>query len=261
MARLLNAHNFLRILQNTLRQLHDHAIDQTNLSDVRIDENLETVDSSSTTVEASSIHEPKKSRKRKRTESQVFEVKDDHVSNYDIERSYFSVCRVIRRLNLFVTDLHDSSQGFVIEYLKASLNGPPVQLAEILGKSLQLANFLSRNIHFSTEDHMNIVEKCISSSVGFWKTCLATADDPSDKPSNVRRKWNVIENVRSFGAPGGIFSPLFNAHTLPSRDDTRIAKFGSNNRGKQQSIRGPYYPKDIIAFSDVFFQFEKPLQF
>ena len=197
-ARLLHAHNFLRILQNTLRQLHDHATNQTNLNDIRIDENVETADSSSTTVEASSVEEPKKSRKRKRTDSQVYEVEDDLASHYEIELSYFSVCRVIKRLNTFVTDLHDNSQGFVIEYLKASLKGPPVQLAEILGKSLQLANFLSRKIHFSTEHHLRIVEKCISSSVGFWKTCLATADDPSDKPSNVRRNWNAIEDGRSF---------------------------------------------------------------
>lgn len=197
MARLLNVHNFLRILQNTLQQLYHNAINQTNVGDVCVEENVVTADSSSTTVEASPVEEPKKSRKRKRTDRKVHEMRDDLGANYEIELLYFSVCRVIERLNTLVTGLHDDSQGFVVEHLKASLKGAPEQIAEILGISLHLADIVSRKTHFSVEDHMCIVGKCISSSIGFWKTCLATADDPSDKPSNVRKKWIVIEDARS----------------------------------------------------------------
>lgn len=197
MARLLNAHNFLRILQDTLQQSYDNAINQKTLGDVCVEGNVGFADSSSATVEASPVEEPKKSRKRKRTDSNMCEMTDDFGANYEIELLYFSVCRVIERLNIFVTGLHDDSHGFVVEHLKASLKDAPERNAEILGISLHLANNSLRKIHFSTEDHMYIVDKCISSSIGFWKTCLATADDPSDKPSNVRRKWILIEDGRS----------------------------------------------------------------
>ena len=196
-ARLLNVHNFLKILQDTLQQSYNNAINQKTLIDVCVEGNLGITDSSSTTVEASPVEEPKKSRKRKRTDSKMYEMKDDFGANYEIEPLYFSVCRVIERLNIFVTGLHDDSHGFVVEHLKASLKGGPERIAEILGISLHLANISLRKIHFSNEDHRFIVAKCISSSIGFWKTCLATADDPSDKPSNVRRKWIVIEDGHS----------------------------------------------------------------
>ena len=154
---------------------------------------MDIADSSSATVEASSVEEPK-SRKRKRSGFQVYEMKDNLGSNYDIELIYFSVCRVIKRLNTLVISWHDDSQGFVVEHLKASMKGSPEQIAEILGISFYLANILSKKTHFSTEDHMCIVDRCISASIEFWKTFLATADDTSDKPSNVRRRRNVIED-------------------------------------------------------------------
>lgn len=192
-ARLLDVNKFMRILQNTLQQLHEHAISQVNLHDICTEESLAIADSSSATVEASSVEEPKKSRKRKRTSSQVHGMKDKLGSNYDVGLLYFSVCRVVKRLNTLVIGSHDDSQGFVVEHLKASLKGSPEQIAEILGTSLLLANILSRKSYFLIEDHICIVDRCISSCVGFWKTCSATADDPSDQPSNVRRKWNAIK--------------------------------------------------------------------
>lgn len=197
MARILKTHNFLGILQATLQKSYDNVIDQKTLGDVRIEGNVGIVDSSSTTVEASPVEKPKKSRKRKRTDSKVHEMKDDYGTNREAELLYLSVCRVIERINIFVNVLHDDSPEFVVENLTASLKGAPERNAEILGISIHLANILSRKSHFSAEDRMSIVAKCISSSIRFWKTCLATADDPSDKPSNVRRKWIVIEDGRS----------------------------------------------------------------
>lgn len=197
MARLLNVHNFLTILQHTLQQLREHTIDEANLEDVCIEEDVDIADSSSATVEASSVEEPKKSRKRKRTDSQVDGIKDNLESNYDIRLLYFSICRVIKRLNTLLIGLHYDSEGFMVEHLKASLKGSPEQIAEILGLSLDLANILLKKTHSQTEDHICIVYRCIYSSIEFWKTCLATADDPSDKPSNVSGRGKVTEDARS----------------------------------------------------------------
>lgn len=196
MARLLNAHKFLKILQSTLQQLYEHAINQTKLDDLCVEKMVDIAESSSTTVEASSVEEPKKPRKRKRTESQVYEIKNDLGSNYDTGLSYFSVCRVIKRLNTLVIPSHDDAEGFVTEHLKASLNGSPEHVTEILGTSLNLANILLRNSHFQANDHMRVLGTCVSSSIEFWKICLATAEDPSDKPSNVRRISNLFEDGR-----------------------------------------------------------------
>lgn len=253
MARLLNVHNFMRILHNTLQQLYDHTISQTNLDDVCIEGLEDIADSSSATVEASSVEETKKSRKRKRTDSQEHGMQDDLRSSYDIKLLYFSVCRVIKRLNMFVAGLHDDSQGFMIEHLKASLKGSPEQIAEIVGTSLHLGSILLRKTRFSIEEQMYIVDRCIPSSVGFWTLCLATANDPSDKPSNVRRKRTVIVVGAHCSALGGIFGSLSDAHSSPSRNDSRIIRFRFDKKGKKQTVGETYCPKDIVTCSSDFF--------
>lgn len=187
MARLLNVHKFTGILRNTLQQLHVQAVSQANSSDLSTEEIAVVADSSSATVEASSVEEPKKSRKRKQVGSQENSVKTKIGLSYDIGLIYFSICRVIRRLNTLVADSSEGPQGFVVEHLKATLKGPPEQIAEILGVSFLLANIVSNKLQSSIEDHMCTVDSCISSSVEFWRTCWIAADDPSDQPSNVRK--------------------------------------------------------------------------
>jgi hypothetical protein len=187
-ARLLNVHKFMGILRDTLQRLHAQAINQTNLNDLHTKDNAIIADSSSATIGTSSVEEPKKSRKRKRVSSQENSMRTKIGLGYDIRLIYFSICRVIRRLNTLVVDLSEGSQGFVVEYLKATLKGPPEQIAEILEASFSLANILSKEPQSSIEDHMCIVDSCIFSSVEFWKGCLVAADDPSDQPSNVRKR-------------------------------------------------------------------------
>lgn len=184
-ARLLNVHNFMEISLNTLRQLHDNVVSKADLEDSCIEENMAMADSSSATIEASSVEEPRKSRKRKRTSSQLHELNDKPRTDCDIRLLYFSMCRVFRHLNILVLGSQNGSEGFVIEHLKAATKAPPEKSAKILGTSLLLANILLRKTFSLAEDHKGKVDRCISSSVSWWKTCLATADDSTDQPSNV----------------------------------------------------------------------------
>lgn len=151
-------------------------------------------DSSSATMEGSSVEETRKSRKRKRAGSQADGMKDIVALTDGAGLLYFSVCCVVKRLNTLVLGSHDDSQGIGVEHLKATLQGPPKQIAQILRLSFMLANTLSRKTGSPSEDHICIMDRCISTCIEFWKICLATADDPSDQPSNVREHGTSSEN-------------------------------------------------------------------
>lgn len=218
-------------------------------------------DSSSATMEGSSAEEPRKSRKRKRAGSQAHGMKDKVALNGGTELLYFSVCRVVKRLNTLVMSSHDDSQGFEVEHLKATLQGPPEQIAEILGVSLMLANTLSRKTYSLIGDHIFIVDRCISTCIGFWKICSATADDPSDQPSNVRKKVTQMRTDAHYRSLGSIFSSLSIAYSSPSRNSARITRICPNKPINKQKLGGSCCPKDNNPSSSIIFQLEELFQY
>jgi hypothetical protein len=232
-ARLLHAHKFVGTLQNTLQRVHEHAISQGNLADLYTEENMAVADSSSTTIEASSVEEFSKSRKRKRVGSQVRGMQDKIELKYDTGLLYFAICRVVNRLNALVADLHDDSRGFAVEHLKATLKGPANQVAQILGTSLSLAHFLSQKSYLSIANHMCIVDGCINSCIGFWKVCLIAADDPSDQPSNVSRRGIQLRQIAHYRSSGSILGSLSISFSSTSCRHARTTKLSPAKPDKE----------------------------
>jgi hypothetical protein len=194
---------------------------------------MAVADSSSTTIEASSVEEPSKSRKRKRVGSQVRGMQDKIELKYDTGLLYFAICRVVNRLNALVADLHDDSRGFAVEHLKATLKGPANQVAQILGTSLSLAHFLSQKSYLSIANHMCIVDGCINSCIGFWKVCLIAADDPSDQPSNVSRRGIQSRQIAHYRSSGSILGSLSISFSSTSCRHARTTKLSPAKPDKE----------------------------
>lgn len=198
-ARLLNAHNFTSTLQKTFNWLDKQVGYTTSLSICGSHEDAAAMaDSSSATVEISPIDQPKKSRKRKRSETSALTRIDP---KNDIERLYVSICSVIKQLNTLIGTSTEGSSDFATEHLKSAFRAPPEQAAKILGSALTVASLFLDNyettmilgesadylevegLNQHTRDIALVHEACIFAVANIWDSCSGISGGALDELS------------------------------------------------------------------------------
>lgn len=194
-ARLLDVHKITETLQRTfkwLRKKSDCIFESSQSLSSSSEDGPEIADSSSATIEASPIEEPKKSRKRKRDTVSVRLINRIPCCTVELEFLYTSIYSVIGYLQRLAEDSHEGSHEYMVELLKSVLKSSTEQAADILGSSIEVANYYieasydeSKSWTDTTEHITSIHEICISSAIKIWNSHLTTADDPRQHYSHV----------------------------------------------------------------------------
>ena len=164
-AGLLRDHKFVATIRATLDWLaqkcasldeSDHSLDYPDSPRTKFD------DSSPSTLGESPIKVTQASKKRKRDTELVSHVPQNYK---DIARLYTSICcNLIQLQNI----AGDKSRGYAVEHIRAALRSTAEEAAAILGSSLPIVDYLTRN------------EKS-TSTTNTSSTDASTVDTPSTK--------------------------------------------------------------------------------
>ena len=139
---LLRDHKFVATIRATLHwlaqkcaSLHgsDHPLDQTDSPRTKFD------DSSPSTLGAPPTEVTQASRKRKRDANIVSDVPQNYK---DVARLYTSICCNLIQLQDIASD---KSRGYAVEHIRAALKSTAEEAAAILGSSLPILDYLTRN--------------------------------------------------------------------------------------------------------------------
>ena len=185
-ARLLSAHNFIESLQKTLEWLQKHANEVIEWRSPLREDAFTIADSSSTTIDDSSIKTITRSRKRKRDDFQSVLQNRPTISISNLEMLFFSISSVLIQLQKLTINPPAGRQGFVVEHLKCALKGSPDQTASILRNSILLADsILEIRDGDLVEDKFRVVKICLSSIHNIWESHSMLNDDSTGYQSNV----------------------------------------------------------------------------
>lgn len=184
-ARLLHAHNFVGLLQKTLKWLHERSNDAAECLDFSSQNSVAVVDSSST-IEAPTIKKKVKSRKRKRDGYLNMLDKKERKLISDFEVLYISIFRATIQLQRLIMDFPSAQQGFFIEHLKSVFRGTSEQAAEILRSTVSIADsILRKGTENSTEIKVCMLKNCGDSAAEIWNLRSIAGQDLLDDRSNV----------------------------------------------------------------------------
>lgn len=183
-ARLLHAHDFIGLLQKTLEWLHEHSDDAAECLDFSSQNSVAVVDSSST-IEAPTIKQTVKSRKRKRDGYLNMLDNKERKLISDFEILYISIFRATIQLQR-LTNLPSAQQGFFVEHLKSAFRGTSEQAAEVLKSTVSIADsILRKETKNSTESKVRMLQKCGDSAAEIWNLRSIAEQDFLDDQSNV----------------------------------------------------------------------------
>ena len=126
-AQLLNAHKFTTTIHKTLEWLAQKGASRKHIGGNNGEPNYDGLDSGSEQL----------SRKRKRdADTETWGRRNFP----DSARLYTSVCCTLIQLQAIISD---SSQGYVIEHLKAAMKKTSDEAASILGHSIRVVNYMN----------------------------------------------------------------------------------------------------------------------
>ena len=180
-ARLLKNYKLTATLERTLRWICNHLGHEKNDTAFEFvlsnQDELSGESSSSATIENTARIGVKKSKKRKRDETEDGSSKTN--TQIDVERLFICMCSALQQAEEKAEDVDDSEAIFAAEHMKAALKTSPENAARILGSSFGILEFLVRKSNPKDFVKMSEImrESLLSPLVTLWDFRASTSDD------------------------------------------------------------------------------------
>jgi len=195
-ARLLNAHNLLQTLEQSLKdglaqaQAFQHGQAASPTSDPKGPSDISDASgSSSTLVGNSTPGSMKQSRKRKRPGASIEEIiptSSPSGCGYAVGTLFCSLFDVLSQLVHMSAKSSDEESDFAGQYMTAVLRADPDRVACILGSAFRAAEFLVHIDKLSDPAISQTGASAVASFVTIWEYRSVSADGLYGRASNVR---------------------------------------------------------------------------